>query len=498
MLTRMLRRKFLGTSCSIAAVGVGLALSCGGGDREFGGGTKNDAGAGGAADEPTAGNDGGGSSGTGTVGQGGEPVAMAGAPSVGATGGQGGAPDSPPTAECPEGYSDWLSSSFAFPDGDVIGTADFPSYPWVPTGALAIKSGRVQGVGSAIISQGSTIPYTGSRVRFRARFTDSKQTVAVGANTAADGAGGLRITLDAAGELVLGEGAAVRGQVSLEPLESDVDWFVEAVFKGADAVVSVSGKNYPGGAGSELKAELNASGLKGTAAGVKANVRLDSQAGVSPALDELSIARCGAAAPEYEAKLIDTFERANSASLGKAEFPTDAAWTAAADSEIKIVDGALQTSGNLKPASIPLEVPLVGLRIRATVSAVEGASGSFLWADVNFNVAKGIFGISETGFWVWGGSSETSFHTGIFPGGSERAHDGTISTGTKYFAELNRDANVGVITVRSQSYDGPILGAQYAGNLTAAPNPGKYLTVGDEGGPGTRFEDIRVDNYPAE
>jgi hypothetical protein len=394
---------------------------------------------------------------------------------------------------CAEGYHDWLTSTFAFPDGDVLGTADFPSYPWVPTGTLEIKSARVQGVGSAIISQGSVFPYAGLRFRFRARFNDSKEAITVAANTAADGTGGLRITLEAAGELVLVEGMAVRGQASLEPLESDVDWFVEAVFKGTDAVVSVSGKNYPSGTGSELKAEVAASALKGTAVGVKASVRLDSNAGVSPAVDELSVARCGAVAPDYKAKLIDTFERPNSASLGKAELPADAAWTTS-DPGIKIVDGALQTSGNLKAANIPLEVILEGLRIRTTVRAVNG-TGPYLWADVNFNVVKDATGAPHQGFWVWGGPKESTFHTGLFTGGGEVGHSGSASPAEKLFVQMDRDGDAAVITVRSQSFEGPILGAQYAGSLMATPNPGKYLTIGDEGGQGTRFEDIQVDNY---
>jgi hypothetical protein len=41
-------------------------------------------------------------------------------------------------------------------------------------------------------------------------------------------------------------------------------------------------------------------------------VRLDSQVGISAAVDEISVARCGVEPPKYEAKLIDAFERPNS------------------------------------------------------------------------------------------------------------------------------------------------------------------------------------------
>ena len=483
----------------LAIAGAGFAGACGGSDRDFAS-TEPQGGDAGARGEPevTAGTgassgSSGGKAALGEGGTGGSDNTMGGAPE-GAAGAAGAA--SVPTPDCPDGYSDWLSASFAFPDGDVIGTADFPSYPWVPNGALEIKSARLQGVGTAIVSQGSAFPTDGARIRFRARFTDSKQTVTVAANTAADGAGGLRVTLDAAGELIVGEGQAVRGQSSLEPLESDVDWFVEVVFKGTEAAATVSAKNYPGGAGSQLKAELNATGLKGTTAGLKASVRLDSEAGISPALDELSIARCGAEPPAYEAKLIDTFERANSASLGKAEFPANTTWVTA-DPEIKIVDGALQTAGNLKASSVPLEVTLAGLRIRTTVRAVSSGNSPFLWANVNFNVPKEATGLPAQGFWVWGGPTEAKFYTGLFTGGGELGHNGSASPAEKYFVQMDRDGDAAVIAVRSQSFEGPILGAQFADKLMPNAYPGTYLTVGDAGGDGTRFEDIRVDNYPS-
>jgi hypothetical protein len=320
----------------------------------------------------------------------------------------------------------------------------------------------------------------------------------VAINGAADGAGGLRVTLDAVGELVIAEGQASRGQVTLEPLDAGMDWFVEVRFTGTAATASVATGNYPGATGSASKAELQAAGFKSTAIGVKAVVRLDSQVGISPAVDEISVARCGVEAPKYEAKLIDTFERPNSSTLGEAELPATAAWLDPS-ATFKIVDGALQSSGELKVASILLsdELPLTGLRIRTSVRAVTGGSGPYLWADVNYNVAKGIRGASDNGFWVWGGPTESHFYTGIFPGGSELKHSAVKETDV-YFVQLDRDGDAAVITVRERSFDGPILGVQFADALKVTPNPGQYLTVGDEGGDGTRWEDIRVDVFPTE
>lgn len=206
------------------------------------------------------------------------------------------------------------------------------------------------------------------------------------------------------------------------------------------------------------------------------------------------MATCGLAAPEYEPKLIDTFERPDSDVLGKAEQPGDLAWSSSSAS-IKIVDGALQTAGELKVAAIPLQVPITGLRVRATVRRVESSSGLGLWANVNVNVTPTSNGLPAQGFWVWG--DDSAFTTGIFTGGGEVQHDVGLSD-QKYFVQMDRDADVAVVTVREQSFDGPIVGAQYAGALLQNAAPGGFFSLGDEGGAGVRFEDVRVDVYAPE
>jgi hypothetical protein len=421
---------------------------------------------------------------------------MADGGTVSAAGAGGMAGDTSSGSSCPEGYQPWLSSSFSFPDGEVIGTADLPSMPWRPSGSLAIDTGRLTGVGTAVVSQARSFPYVGTRLRFRARFSDSSQEVTVAANAADDGAAGIRVTLTASGELVLSEGASARGQAAFDPLDTGVDWFVEAELDGASARVTLASGSY--GKESSTIATIETDALKQTAQGVRAAVRLDSQVGIAPTVDELSIARCGVAAPEYEAKFVDTFERANSATIGKAELPATATWLDPS-ATFKIVDGALQSSGELQIASIllPEQVALTGLRIRTSVKAVTGGNGPYLWADVNFNVAQGVRGISEQGFWVWGDSIDSWFYTGIFPGGGEVKHDPGTETDV-YFVQFDRDGDAAVITVREQSFEGPILGVQFKGALKATPNPGGYLTVGDEGGNGTRWEDIRMDVYPTD
>jgi hypothetical protein len=411
--------------------------------------------------------------------------------------GDGGALATPAESACSAGFSDWLISSFSFPDGNVLGTADRPSMPWASADGLEIDSGRLTGTGTTVINQGLAFPYAGSRARFRVQFTDQSQEVAVALNTGPDGGAGVRIALAASGDLAIAEGQVVRGQASFEPLEAGKDCFVEAVLEGEHASVVLSALNYASEKGGTERARVETDGLKQIAKGDRLSVRLDSGVGISPSVDELAVARCGLVAPEYEPRLADTFERANSTTLGRSEFPETSTWQTSA-SAVRIVDGSLELRG-LNSATIPLIVTTSGLRVRATIRMVSGGVNPYLWADVNYNVDPFQHGSGLPGFWVWGASGDGSFHTGIFLGDfGEVTHAQSLAAGAPYFVQLDRDGDIAVLTVRTKSFAGPILAVDSNSGLLSTAKPGGYFTVGDEGGDGTLFDDIRVDSYVAQ
>jgi hypothetical protein len=419
----------------------------------------------------------------------------AGAGAIG-SGGEGGVPATPPA--CPEGYQSWLTSSFSFPDGTILGTADFPSQPWISTGGLEIDTGRLTGIGSAAVGQGASFSYDGLRLRFRTRFSDSAQSTAVAFNGARNDVIGAYVTLDASGKLRLSEGEEVAGEESLAPLDTGVDYFVEAQMVGATAAVTVSTKNYGSEPQAAILATLEVSGLQASASGVKTVVELIGN-GLGPAVDELSVARCGLEPPAYTNLFLDTFERADSATLGSAEFPSNATWTPSGDNA-KIVGGALEVS-ELARAAAPLKtVPANGLRIRATLRS----SGSAFWADVNYNTVADLeaSNISHPGFWVWANNTTTAPYTSVFLGdaNSERKHDGkTLAANTDYFAELNRDDGAAVLTVRTGSFTGPVHLIDVESGLTAGQNTGQFIKLSTESGTSTTwFDDIRVDHYVVE
>lgn len=487
--------------------GVGLLLSsgalvfaCGGDEREFGGGgPSSDGGEGGRTSGPSDDGD----SGSGDTAAG---AAAPNDPTVGGgSGGSDGLPNagaggmiSEPSAACPDGYSTWLSSSFSFPDGDVIGTTDFPPMPWSQAGTLKIEAGRLSGTGTAIVSQGAVFPYSGSRVRFRARFTDSKQQITAGFDAAKDGTGGLRISVDASGSLSVTEGATVVGAGEMPPLESGVDWFVEATFNESSASVVLSRGNYVSENGAMVTKELSTDALKVVAAGTKTVAELASSGGTSPSIDEISFSRCAVEPPDLTQILVDTFERPDSTALGNADFPADLAWIAVPidpqyEPEAKIVDGGLQVTA-LSSARLPLPtVPVHGLRLRTTIRA----EGDYLWADVNYNGGSSIKDVTKyPGFWVW--NDQKSVYTAIFRGlATETKHaDTTLSARTSYFVELDRDDAIAILTIRKTSFSGEVVLVFPQTGLSEAQNAGEFFWLGTESGVQKAvFEDVRVDQY---
>jgi hypothetical protein len=440
------------------------------------------------------------------AGTGGEPIATDGGDaSMGATGNQGGTdptagaagvPGEKDEPACPSGFVPWVVSTFSFPDGPVLGTADSPSLPWAGAGPLTIAGGRVGGSGIARVSQGRSFDLGVVRLRFRARFTDSRQIAAAAMNAGADGSGGLRVIVDSAGEIELFDGEQSLGKATLGPLETGTDWFVEATIAAEKASVTLSRTNYASARQAVLVETVEVVELAPQAAGSKLAIELKSQGGLSPAIDEVSLERCGEEPPDYEPLLIDTFERADSATIGKAELPTSATWIASG-ANASLVDGAVSLS-NLASAKIQVAgIPTDGLRIRTTLSMV----GGYLWADVNYNVGVTPTGVNSTeqGFWIWGDDS-TGVYTGIFEGENMTVkHAGvTFTNGTEYFAELNRDGDIAVLTVRTGSFTGPIITVSGGTGLAPQDNLGNYVRLGNETGGETmrtRFKDIRIDKY---
>lgn len=394
---------------------------------------------------------------------------------------------------CPEGYQSWVTSSFSFPDGGILGSPDFPSQPWISSGGLEIDSGRLTGLGRASVGQGGPLPYDGLRLRFRARFTDSGQAVIVEINGAREELIGLSVTLDSTGSLLIREGDNVAAERTLAPLETGSDLFVEAAFVESSAEVTVARGNYGSESQADIAATLSGEGLQLAASGVRTAVELQGAGALAPSLDELSLDRCGLPPPSYENLFLDNFERADSTALGAADFPIDADWTTSGPSA-RIIDGALEVS-SLASATVPLEtVSGDGLRIRATLQPTTASH----WLDLNYNASSSAddHPLLHHGFWIWGDSAAT--YSKIFLGNMamETKHEGVaLLAGEDYFVELNRDDGSGLLTVRSGSFSGPIIVVNADDGLVSTDDAGEYLRLSTSGSVATRFGDVRIDRY---
>jgi hypothetical protein len=365
--------------------------------------------------------------------------------------------------------------------------------PWVTDdGLLTIKTGRLTGAGRVSVNQGSRLPYAGGRLRVRGRFNDSDQEIRAAFDAAADGTDGLGVVVSSAGSLAIIQDGVTLAETEIAPLENDVDWFVEAIV-GDDAVAATLARtNYGSEKMADVRSSLLSEPVQGIEGGSRAALELRAPGGLAPSVDEISVARCGEVPPVYARLFEDTFERADSTNLGKADFPTAAQWIASS-TDARIVGGALQVA-SLANARVLLEgLPVHGLRLRTTISTPDAA----LWANVEYNQQANGDLLAAPGFWIWG-PQDNAIYSDIFGATGERKQTGRLLTpGVKYYVQLDRDGDAGSLVIRTGSYTGAIVLAHAEAGVTV-PSSGDYLRLGTSSSSETRFEEIRLDEYVPE
>jgi hypothetical protein len=309
-----------------------------------------------------------------------------------------------------------------------------------------------------------------------------------------NGSGGVRLTVDAAGSLVLTEGTVEVERRDVAPLESGIDWFVEAVFEAGSAEISLARGNYGSEQAATLIATFTTGALDATASGTKLIADLASAGGISPTLDEISFGRCRVEAPAYERLFVDTFERADSSTLGNAEVPATSTWRKGEYGTAVITGGSMEIA-QLSSVDIDQgrQFSLAGLRARAVFSPKDLHS----WFELHFNKPSTSNSATDLGFWVWGDAK--GVYTAVFAGNKtpELLHPGVkFSAGATYYAELNVDSGVGVLTLRTGSFSGPIV--MVDGETGLLPTVGELLVLGTDNSfeeSGTVIEEVVVENY---
>jgi len=386
---------------------------------------------------------------------------------------------------CSAGYVTWFTSDFAVNDRSVLGTADFPSMPWVGPGTLSIRNGRMTGNGTARASQGLAFLYPGVRLRFKGSFSDSSQHLIVALNGKPDGSEGIRIDVSAGGALVVTEGTTKRAEQSFSVFTVNEDWFAEATFSDTDAVVVLSKGNYVSAGGSAVLANLRATALARSAIGSRLAVTLSSPGSLSPTLDEVSVGRCGVPVAAYHVIFRDAFERPNSSTPGNADVPPTSTWVPS-DSSIVITDRALTFNGAGSSLTAPQGqyVANQGVRLRYVLHApvVPTQFVHFVSYDFGGSVSPS-FGIA------WRDASTTA----IAIGGPEQLHPFSLAAGSTYYVEFDVDGLDGVLSLRTGSFTGPVVALQASSDIPGAPASNQDLFL--SGGRGLQIQEVELAQY---
>jgi hypothetical protein len=428
-----------------------------------------------------------GGSGGATAGSGGS----AGAPDAGIDADDGAARPDVAVPNCEGAYFDWFQSSFAAIDRKVVGSADRPSMPWNTVGNLEILGARLSGKGTATAFQGEAFGYDGLRLRFKGRFTDPGQFVGVAVNSRSDGGMGLRIDVMAKGTVLLTENGVERGVTTLRPLALDRDWFLELRVGASRVTVRLGDVNYPDQTGSVTLASIESAPVANSAAGEYLSVALNGAAELPSSLDEVSVARCARIPPNYQPILNDTFERPDSPALGHAEFPPTSAWSTQSTA-VSIVRRTLyfaDTDGG--PDGIAATVPFdgysmdAGIRLRFAFRSDSDLPQFYVAAIYNVSVT-----LNAPTFTI---SSNDGRSIDLGAGSASRNFAEAIASPDPHYVQVDLQGDIAVLTLRTGSYAGPILGI-VAGSILPK-NAGTVQEVTLMVNQATAIEEIEVARY---
>jgi hypothetical protein len=400
----------------------------------------------------------------------------------------GGGGDAGAEEGCATQFSPWFRATFELPDGGILGAADMPSSPWRPvSGSVTPQDGRARAAGTAITvaSQGATLAGGALRVRYTFLATAADQEAHLLVNADANGENGLEIGIDATtGELIASENGAPLGSETLGALDIDTVYYVEALVDGDTLTATLSTDNFASVPGASLVGELRSSNVAQSTTGTFAGMRFADGGSV----DEVTVSLCGVTAPTYQRLFFDDFERASGQAVGSAVEP-NVAWTGD-DANVRINNGMLDfTDGATVTADPGRHYSNQGLRVRASTRF--GPAG---WLHLDINSPSG--GGLATTVDMWRQSDTEVFIEYSGEGSGSATFDLTLDTSTVYFVQFDVDGSHGVTTLRSDSFDGPVLFAFAADDIADAPNTDQGVSIGNIWSPAElSIEEYIVEQY---
>lgn len=410
-----------------------------------------------------------------------------------------GGQDVPPSS-CGGTWHPWLTSSFRYPDGDVIGTSEFPGGPWgVAVGAPELADEQLTTVGSSqvVTSHIDMVPFSDTRIRFAVTFEGSDNEIDVHVDADETGAGGWSISMDASdGSITISDNGTETGSALLGPLELDTEYFVELEVDGGAATGWVSTEGYATVPGSVLVETIDAI-ANGVGAGRWASVELSDGGGGAPHLAELEFSVCDTMPPDREQVFFDSFDRPNSASLGSPDFPAGVSWTEGSPANASITGNRLRTGGNNPYNTAQPSVAPVANQSRLTAIVeleTAGASTTLMWTACEgfcLVVPPPMF----LGVEVMNDGAGASALLLQTPDAATSV--GSLVAGEDYFVTVAVDGPYGVASIRSASFTGPVVAASQSSQLVG-PNAG-YVALsaasGSEQSQYSRVDDLELSWY---
>jgi hypothetical protein len=322
-------------------------------------------------------------------------------------------------------------------------------------------------------------PYAGLRLRFHFRATTTDRVVQVAVNATEAGTGGLHATVSTdTGELAVLDGSDALGSQAAGELDTDTDYFVELLILGSELSAVLSTGDYASEPGAVEVVRVEVSSFEAEAPREFLTIGLSSS---EIGIDEVSVARCGAAPPAYTPLFRDTFTRPDSSTIGNAELPATSTWSD--DADASIVGGAVSftDAGGIQVGQGEHYEDSWLLRVRATLRF--GVQG---WFTVLYNGAGG--GVVR-GFDIWRQDDETTRLRG-------QEYAFALTLDTDYYLEFNAFESYAVLTVRQDSYAGPILGAHAIDDLVSSNPDGTSLQVNNSYSLAEfTIEELRIDQY---
>jgi len=398
---------------------------------------------------------------------------------------------------CATVYHDWLTSDFAFPDHGAVGITVLPGTPWGHAAGSPTVEGQAlvaSATSTVVASQGDILPKEGVRLRFQVSFHHADNRVEVGFNGDDTGVATTSVILRAAdGAFVITDGSADAAAMLVGPLELGIEYFVELELDVGGGVARLAINDYAIAPGSTIVAELDLGGGLGAAnLGRYTSATVVPSGGLSPRIEEVSLARCGLQPGGWTDVLVDEFDRA---ALQGPDLPDTSVWTGDATG-MTMGGGAVRLDDAFTigvQAATQTEIGNDHARLRALVRFQQATAWPTLYWGVTATHGAAD---PEFGCVLWNNGDEGRIIVQSYNAGTELPDVGRpYETDTPYYLEMSVDGDYAVCSVRTESFAGPVKFAVADDSAAAPAGTAGYAGFGNSASGSYYIDEMRLSRF---